>query len=151
MNVIKNVPSGQRTQMIFFNDNTFQFRKLPVRDAAVAIKNGEDIELAWPALNKLLLPFFGLPGIKKTKVLICCENDIIFDVFNRLSDDEKPETGPQLVKNWIKSKAETVRYRHQSKPKVSSLMNRVTLFLGASLVLMVLILGITALRGLYGD
>lgn len=132
--------TGFRMALFFYNDNTFEFKKLPVKDASVVITKGENIESAWPALNKLMLPFAGLKGIKRTKVLPICENDIIYDIFDKLEPDEKPNQGDGLVKEWIQKKAETIRYRHQAKPKVSSLVNRVVMFLGIALVAMVLML-----------
>lgn len=139
--------TGSRWACMFFNDNTFEFKQMPVKDSSLLVKNGADIEKAWPVLNKVMVPFAGLGSIKRGRVLVACENDIIFDVFCRLTDAEKPERGPGLVKEWIKKKAETVRYRHQAKPKSSTLVNRIVLFLGSGMILMAIALLIAALKG----
>lgn len=143
------IATGSRLVCLFYNDNTFEFKKLPVKDSSVLIKKGEDILAAYPLLNKCVMPFVGMTGIKRGRVLVACESDIIFDVFSRLADEEKPEKGPGLVKKWIQKKAETVRYRHQAKPKVSTILNKIIVFLGVGLLFMALGLFIAVLKGVY--
>jgi len=141
--------TNTRAILMFYNDNTFEILNLPVKDASLVVKSGVEIVKAWPILNKLTMSFSGLGSIKKQRVLVACENDIIFDPFDRLAAEEKPEKGSGLVKTWIQKKAETVRYRHQAKPKVGTLVNRVVMFLGISLTVEVLALFITVMRRIY--
>lgn len=131
-------PDRRRCQLIFHNDNTFEFRDLDIQDNSLIVKAADAVKQAWPVLNKLTLPFAGLNHIKRTRVLMCTDNDIIWDPFNRLSDDEKPEKGPDLIKDWITGKADAVRYRFQSKPPESSMMNKVIWFAGSGMVCVVL-------------
>lgn len=153
MSILKSafISTGQRWQLMFYGDGTFEYRKLRVKDGSLVVTNGEDVVSGWPALNKLTVPFEAFAGIKKGRAVICAENDIIFDVFNRLGDEEKPEKGPGLVKDWIKKKADTVRFRHQAKPKTSSIMNVITFTLSGGVAVMLILVLITAVRGIYAD
>ncbi len=142
--------SGTRLQMAFFNDNTFDFRVLPIQDASLVIRKNKDIEIGWPSFNKLLKDFPGLDNIKPTRLLISNENDIIWDEFKQLDDKEKPEkTGVSLVNNWVKSRAETVRYRHQAKPGKETAMNKVIMYLGIALTIQVLLVAFGAMKAMY--
>lgn len=140
-------PTGARTVTTFYNDWSFGHSKMPVKDGSVVIIKDDAIKMAWPALNKLTLPFSGLGGVKKGRTLIICENDIIFDSFSRLTDDEKPKEGTGLVKEWVTKKADSVCYRLQSKPKSNVTMNRIVMFIGAALMIIVISILIRVLRG----
>ncbi len=141
--------TGKRLQLIFYNDNSFQFRELPIVDASLIIRKGKDIMLGWPSFNKLLKEFPGLGNIKKTKLLLSCENDIVWDEFNQLEDAEKPEKDKGLINKWVQKRAETVRYRHQAKPGKETTMDRVVLFLGVALMVQVLFWALSAARATY--
>ncbi len=133
---------GKRTQLMFYDDFTVAFRELDIQDGAFVVKGTSDeLTDAWDAPNKLILPFEGMGKLRKSAVIMCIESDIIFDPFNKLSDNDKPTIGPDLIKKRISKKAEAIRYRHQAKPGESLIMNRVTLFLGIAIIMEMLILG----------
>lgn len=130
-----------RLQMFISDDGTIQFRKLPVLESSLVEKDNDKIVRAWPLMNKTSLPFSGYKGISGDRVLMSCERDIILDPFSKLTDSEKPEKGKELGKAWVQQQADTVRYKHQRKHQQTWITNAVTIFLGCSLVLELLVLG----------
>lgn len=135
----------KRYQLIFHNDNTFEFRNMDVQDGSLVLLDMESVKSAWPIFNSITLPFEGMTGIKRTKILPCIDSDILWDPFNKLDAGEKPEAGPALVKEWILTKVNAVRYRYQSKPPTSPIMNKLVLFSGICAVGMVMILAIVVM------
>jgi len=75
-------------------------------------------------------------------VTIAFDRDIILDPYDQLSPTEKPEKGPQLIKNWISRIGEGQRYKVQNKPGSMLMLDKITMFLGTALVLEWVIIGI---------
>lgn len=138
-----------RKVLLFHSDDSFETMRLPVHDGSMVLKQGEVMTKGWPIVNKLMMRVNSVAlGYKKNeRIMIISETDIIEDPFNVLLPEEKPKEGPGLVKEYVKSKAESVLYRHQSKPKSTTIVNRIILFLGIALVICCFILLIKILRG----
>ena len=138
-----------RKVIIFHSDDTFETIKLPVHDGSVIIKKDDVILKGWPIVNKLMMRAMSEPlGFKKNeRVMVINESDIIEDIFNLLPPEEKPEVGPGLIKDYVKNKAEAVVYRHQSKPKSTTTLNRIIMFLGIALTIFCFAILIKILRG----
>jgi hypothetical protein len=130
-------PKEKGTQLYFRDDGSFQFRKLLIEDEALVEKNDASVVLkAWKMLYKLLKQFDGYKGIAADNVTISFGRDIIFDPFNQLNETEKPSKGKALKKDFIKNIAEAKCYMHEKTAKPSLIMDRFTLFLGGTMIIM---------------
>jgi len=138
-----------RKVLLFHSDDTFETKKLSVHDGSVVIKKDETILKGWPIVNKLMMRTKSEPlGFKKNeRVMVINESDIIEDMFNVIPPEEKPDIGPGLVKDYVKEKADSVLYKHQSKPKSTTTLNRIILFLGIALTIFCFAILIKVLKG----
>ena len=133
MNVL-GMPKEECIQLFFRDDSGFIFRKLPIEDSLVVQKKNNETDLAWMMPFKLLKSFEGYRSMPRGKVLICYSRDVLLDPFNQLGDDEKPEPGKSLVKTFVSDIATTTLYKHEKGPK-KSVIDKVVIFLGATMVL----------------
>lgn len=139
------LPKERRIQLYFRDDGGFQFRKLDVEDTFLVEKNraGEATK-AWMLRYKLLKRFDGFKNIGADMVTISYARDIVFDPFKQLNESEKPEKGKELVKEFIQKIATAKCYQHERTAKGSTFTDRITLFLGITMVLLALAIGLQA-------
>jgi len=135
-------PKERGTQLYFRDDGGFLFRKLDIEDAFLVEKKVKEIVKAWMMKYKLLKRFNGYKGIGADMVTMSFGRDIVFDPFNQLTIDEKPEKGDKLVKDFVRKIAEAKCYTHEKKAKGSLFMEKVVIFLGVIGVLLTLAIGI---------
>ena len=139
------LPKEKRTQLYFRDDGGFQFRKLDVENSFLIEKTSTgEADKAWMMRYKLLKRFDGFKGIGADMVTISYARDIVFDPFNQLRINEKPEKGKALTKAFIKKIAEAICYQHERTAKGSTLSDKVTVFIGITMVLLALAIGIKA-------
>lgn len=135
------IPKERRTQLYFRDDGSFQFRKLFVEDTFLVEKVNQNIVKGWKLLFKLQFPFDGYKALSADMVTLGYSRDIILDPYGIVSEAEKPEPGmDKLNKSWITQIAEAQLYKQRNKAKPMLLVNKITLFLGISLVIQVLAL-----------
>lgn len=131
----------KRTQLYFRDDGSFIFRKLEVEDGfLVERKNGEIIK-AWMMKYNLLIRFDGAKGISSDMVTISFARDILFDPFDKLKLGEKPDKGNKLIKTFVSKIAEAKCYRHELKAKGNNMVDRIVIFMGATMVLLAVGIG----------
>ena len=135
-------PKERRTQLYFRDDGGFIFRKLDIEDAFLVEKQNKEITKAWMMRYKLLKVFNGFKKIGADMVTISFARDIVFDPFNQLATSEKPERGASLTKDFVRKIAEAKCYTHEQKAKGSLLIDKLVLFLGFTMVLLALGIGI---------
>lgn len=117
----------KRLQFFSHDDNTVELRRMPVEESSLVEKNNSnEIVRAYPLFHKSQYSFNGYGSIPADMVTLGYERDIILDPHNILKDDDKPEKGDGLVKEWIKNIAETQRYKIQSKPAARTLIDYIT-------------------------
>jgi hypothetical protein len=141
-NLLGSAPKERRTQLFFRDDGKFQFRKLEIEHGAQVEKQNDEIIKAWPHFYGLQKVFNGFKGIGADMVTIAFDRDIILDIYDQLSPDEKPEKGHQLIKSWISRIGEGQRYKVQNKPGSMLLWDKITMFLGTALVLEWVVIGV---------
>jgi len=142
--------------LYFRDDGKFTFRKLNIEDTFLVEKRGDDIIKGWKHFFKLQFPFAGLggklaefkKGIGADMVTLGFDRDIIFDPFNQVPVTNNPNSGKPAktdtaVKQWTAQVAESQRYKVMNKPGTSLLLDKVTLWLGIGLILLILILGMS--------
>ena len=93
---------------------------------------------------KLQKRFDGYRKIGADIVYIPFDRDILLDIFNQFTDEEKPEKGNNLKKDYIRQIAESKCYQHEHTPQGRQLTDKIILFLGTAMVMELLIIGIQA-------
>jgi len=142
---IKTSQIERGTQLHFFDDGTFEFRKMPIEDSFLVEKNAKgDITRAWVMYFKLLKRFPGFKNIDSGMVTLSYGRNIILDPFNQLSDAEKPMEKGKFKSSFVKQIAESKCYQHEQKAKTSLIGDRVTIFLGTLVILFGIVIGIVA-------
>lgn len=139
------VPKEKRTQLYFRDDGGFQFRPLDIENTFLVERGkGKEVNKAWMLRYKLLKRFNGFKNISADMVTVSYARDIVFDPFRQLNDSEKPEKGKALIKDFIKKIAEAICYQHERTAKGSTFTDKITLYLGITMVLLALGIGIKA-------
>ena len=75
-------------------------------------------------------------------VTVSYARDIVFDPFKQLNKSEQPEKGKELVKEFISKIAKSKCYQHERTAKGSSFGDTITIFLGITMVLLALAIGL---------
>ena len=136
-------PREKGAQLYFRDDGGFIFRRLDIEDAFLVEKdNHKEIVKAWMMKYKLLKRFDGYKNIGAGMVTLSFGRDIIFDLFNQLANAEKPEQGDALVKDFVKKIAEAKCYLHEHKAKGSLFIEKLSLYLGFTMIVLALCIGL---------
>ncbi len=141
-------PKEKRTQLFFRDDGKFIFRKLLIEDTFLVEKAGDDIIKGWKHFFKLQFPFPGLKGITADMVTLGFDRDIILDPYGLVDEKDKPDKHRKINDNdWITDVAEGQRYKAQNKPGTMLLLDKITMFLGAAVLIIVLAIAARAVWG----
>lgn len=85
-----NMGGSRRTTLHFHDDESFEFKKLPIKDTFFILKEGEKVIKAWCHFFKTQFQFNGYRGISGDQVTITYDRDIFYDPYDILSPAEKP-------------------------------------------------------------
>lgn len=141
-------PKEKRTQLFFRDDGKFTFRKLYIEDTFLVEKIKNIIVKGWQHFYKLQFPFAGLKGIPPDMVTLAYDRDIVLDPFGIVEAGEKPKLNKKINENqWITDVADTQRYKAQNTPHGMYLYDKITLIIGACVVLIVLAIAARAAFG----
>ena len=133
------------TQLHFFDDGTFEFRKLPIEDSFLVEKDAHNsITRAWVMYFKLLKRFPGFKNIDSGMVTLSYGRNIVLDPFYQLSENEKPVEKGKFKTTFIQQVAESKCYQHEQKAKPSLVGDKLTIFMGTLVILLGLAVGIVA-------
>ena len=140
-----------RTQLYFPDYGGFQFRKLPLEDSCLVEKLGGVVIKAWKHFYCAQIPFNGFKRIHADMVTLGFDRDFILDLFDKIPKADNPSGKPGKtetdIKKWTGQIAESQRYKVMSKPSNLTVIEKVTLFLGITIVLMALSLGVQVAWG----
>ena len=143
MSIFKSTPKEQATQLLFRDDGTFIFRKLDVEDGFLVERDTTDnIVRAWMLHYKLLKRFNGFKDISADRLTISYNRDIVLDLFDQLSDVDKPSENGKFKRDYIRHVAEAKCYQHEQKAKPTIWADRMTMWMGAVMVLLALGIGV---------
>lgn len=141
-------PKEKRTQLFFRDDGKFIFRKMLIEDTFLVEKVDNNIIKGWKHFFKLQFPFAGLKGIGADMVTLGFDRDIILDPYNLVDDKDKPDIRKKINENdWVTEVAEGQRYKAQNKPGSMLMVDKVTVFLGVAVLIMVLAIAGRAVWG----
>ncbi len=129
------VSKERGTQLFFRDDHKFHFRRIALQDTAMVVKNNNVILSGWKHFFQNQFPFNGYKGvktnlgykggIKAAMITLAYARDIIYDPFNIIPAEEKPEKTKRgkLDKAWITNIAETQIYKARNKPVKTLVMD----------------------------
>lgn len=141
-----------RTQLYFPDYGGFKFRRLPLEDSCLVEKDkNKQVTKAWPHFYSAQIPFGGHKNIHAGMVTLSFDRDFILDPFNVIpittNSSGKPEKSDVSIKKWTAQIAESQRYKVMSQPGNMMLIEKITLWLGVALILLILIFGIQQVSG----
>jgi hypothetical protein len=117
---------SKRTTLHFYDDESFSFRKLSIKDTLFILKEGDKIVKAWCHFFKMQFQFNGYKGIPGDQVTITYDRDVLYDPYNILSPDEKPNRSGKLNQPYIAGVSTSKIYEAQKQKKSSMMMDRIT-------------------------
>jgi len=140
-----------RTQLYFPDYGGFQFRKLPLEDSCLVEKQKGVVIKAWKHFYSSQIVFNGYKKIHADMVTMGFDRDFILDPFNKIpvmgNTSGKPGKTEVEIKKWTSQIAEGKRYQVMSNPSGMMLIEKITMWLGIGLVLLILIFGIRQVWG----
>jgi hypothetical protein len=128
--------SIKRTVLHFYDDESFIFKKLTIKDGCFLWKEADKYIKATCHFFKLQFAFPGYHGITGDQVTISFDRDILYDPHNILKADEKPDKTGLLSQKWVSRIATSKIYEAQKQKPGSLLMDKITWFLGSALALL---------------
>ncbi len=138
-------PKEKRTQLHFFDDGSFEFRERLIEDSCFVTKQDGIVTKAWKHFYSNEIPFNGYKGIHADAVTMSFDRDFILDLFNKVPTSVdvsgKPKKNENDIKKWTAQVAESQRFKVMNKGGSSTILDKVTWFLGIGLLLMILAYG----------
>lgn len=116
----------QSMQLLFRDNESVIFRKLPVEHTCLVEKKDDEVVRAWKHYYGMQYPFNGYGSIPAGYVTLAFERDIILDPHGILNDKEKPQ-GEGLMR--FKDVAESRCRQIEVKPGESLLIDKFNLAL----------------------
>lgn len=132
----------EKIRVIYLRENfTMESMFIPLdvmsSEIITRIKNGKR-EFSWFLIQQLLKPVYGFPGIPDgSRALLLCSKDVRYDPLGQLDDSWSKEN--------IKKKMVEVAKEQQHKVEKSSemgILSRSTMFLSASVIILVIAIAI---------
>lgn len=130
----------------FFDDDTFIFRQLEVEKGWLIERDNQG-----KACSAYMLPyktrkqFEGYGKIPSCRLTLTYSRDILFDCFNQLKVEEKPEKGKGLKEKTMSGIASATLYHHEVEAKPTSSVDKMILFTGIVAVILGLSIGFQVL------
>lgn len=119
----------ERTGQLLFRDNgNFRFRQIEISEASLVEKKQGVVLKGWRHFFKLQFPFGGMKGIKAGMFTLSHERDIVYDPFNILSEQDKPEAVSPMTgmfnRRGIKEVAQSKSYKHEHAKPPSNVIDK---------------------------
>jgi hypothetical protein len=139
-------PQEQKTQFYIRDDSSCMIRKLPFEDSCLVEKKDGKIDKAWKHFYASEFQFKGYRDIKGDMVTLAFGRDFILDPFNRVpetanSTGGKPKRNDKDIREWTSEVAESQRYKVMNKPGNTLLIEKITMWLGIGLIILLLLFG----------
>jgi hypothetical protein len=114
----------------FRDDNKFQFRKMLMENSCLVEKVSDKYITGYKHFYSCEVPFPGYKSIPSGQYILTYNRDIILDLFNKVPEGEnlsnKPKNGRDNLKKWISQIAENQRHIYRSKPKSSTMTDKIS-------------------------
>jgi len=133
----------RKTQLYFYDDNTFQFIKRPLQHFCLVEKEGDKLKRAWKHFYGNQILFKGYKNMSADMITLGFSRDIILDPFDKIPKGEKMSDKPDLriqdgLKKWIARIGENMRHIYRSKRQTSITGDRISWALIAVMVIMII-------------
>ncbi len=129
----KVVDMQKQTQLFFYDDHTFGFKKRPLKYSCFIETSGDKIIRAWPHSYRGLYSFRGYKNISAGMILLGFNRDIFLDPHNKIPESVeisgKPKRNDIEIKKWIARVAENQRHIFRAKRKTSQTANYINIAL----------------------
>ena len=152
MGIFSNNKSELKTQLHFYDDGSFEFRKRPLKDNCLVEEKEGVVIKAFPHFYAAEKQFDGYLKMPADMVTLSFDRDFILDPFDVIPKDTtingKPKSKDEVtVKAWLAQIGESQRYKVMNKGGSTLLIEKITMFLGGGLLLMIIGLIITKAAG----
>lgn len=128
----------KRTQLYFYDDGSFEFRKLPIQYTFMVELKEKAILRGWKHYYCAQYPFDGFAGIQPDMVLLGFSRDVVLDPHNLVPEKDKPDKRKPLNENnWLRDIAMSARYRAKVTPFKERWAEMLTLILGGCTLMVV--------------
>lgn len=124
------------TIVYFRNDDKFTFWHLPIEMDFYVEKVNDVIVRAWQIWFKLLKRFDGYKNLKPGRVTLAYSRDIVLDLFNQLSEDEKPSEAGKIKDAYKTDIFETTVFALDKNIKPHTITDKVWISLGTVMVIL---------------
>ncbi len=133
----------QRLQMHFHDNGNVEFRKREiVGQSSTEFDNTREPILAWLDKNQTLYQCEGYGNIPADACQLTCSRYFFLELHNILSEEEKPPEDGALDSPFLAAIAESRAIQVSKTKKPRTVYEKLTLWLGASLVLEIIVWGI---------
>jgi hypothetical protein len=134
-------PKEKKLQFFIHDDDSMEFRKLPVEDTVLIEMRGGKPVAAFKHYYKLEYDFNGYKNIPSGKISLAYPRDVMLDLFNSLEDSDKFTKGNNLNsledsdkftkgnnlnRPWITAIAANSFYKAKTQKPPSLMMDRFT-------------------------
>jgi len=114
----KNADNAKRTAFHNRDDGKFCFRKLLIYQGALVRKKGEQFIEGWEHHYNNQFSFDGFKDISADMVTITTARDVLYDPFNIVNSNDKPDKSGKISQAYISERANSAIYDAQKqKPK----------------------------------
>lgn len=136
MSMLSSAPSNEGLQILFKDNRSVKFRKLPIEHTCLCEKKGDNTIRAWKHYYKNQYLHRGFQGLSVGKATLSFERDIVLNTHGVLKEDELPKKGGDIKQH---KDIGISRIRQiAAKPKTSPATEAINIVLSAGLLLMIL-------------
>lgn len=132
----------KKMQLYFYDDDTFEFRKLPLQYGCLLEKKGDKLIRAWRHSYAGQYSFGGYKNITAGTVTLGFARDIFLDPHNKIPFTDDTTGKPKDVKAWIGKVGETMRHTYRASPTIRTLHDWINFALIGVIVIMAISWGI---------
>lgn len=136
------VPKEEGLQLYIRDDGAFTIRKILIELGFYVEKAGDEIYKGWFMMYKLLKRFNGYKGVGAGMLTVSYSRDIILDLFQQLAEEESPSKKGELKTSFLREVFETNVFALDRKIKPKSSTDKIIIFLGVTMLLLALGIGI---------
>lgn len=123
-------------QILFRDNRSVKFRKLPIEHTCLCEKKGEDTLRGWKDYYKNQYLHAGYKDLPVGKATLSFERDIVLDIHGVLSEEELPKKGGD-IKQHRDIGVSRIR-QIAAKPQINQSQELINIVLGVALIILVL-------------
>lgn len=134
--MLSSAPSNEGLQILFKDNRSVKFRKLPIEHTCLCEKKGEDTIRGWKHYYKNQYLHRGFSNLPVGKATLSFERDIVLNVHGVLKEEELPKKGGD-IKQHRDIGISRIR-QIAAKPQHSPATEAINIVLSVALLIMVI-------------